>query len=167
MSETIIHKYCPGCKTTKNASDFPRHRHRKDGLGSWCKQCNNLAISQYNKTPEGRQQVNERARQYRKTAKSKAYMRDRRDRKKKQYIKCYVRDKVRASIKQGKMGKASTQRCFYYCDNQAHEYHHWHGYDKTNPLDVIALCRICHKAVHKAIVLQAKGLVYAVTNNYS
>lgn len=30
---------CVKCKTLKIANDFPGHKHKKNGLGSWCKEC--------------------------------------------------------------------------------------------------------------------------------
>ena len=35
-------KICGICKQITNFDDFKKNKQRKDGIGSWCKKCNNL-----------------------------------------------------------------------------------------------------------------------------
>ncbi len=58
---------------------------------------------------------------------------------------------VKYAVKSGKLKKAKEYKCFY-CDKQAEQRHHWHGYDNIHRLDVIPLCSKCQKSVHRALV---------------
>jgi hypothetical protein len=39
--EKVKVKYCPKCKTRRKVSEFPKNRARKDGLGQYCRECDN------------------------------------------------------------------------------------------------------------------------------
>lgn len=45
----MIKKICPNCNFCKTSNEFPKHKNRKDGMGSWCKACGKI---QYNKNKE-------------------------------------------------------------------------------------------------------------------
>jgi hypothetical protein len=46
-------KHCPRCDTIKSISDFYKNHCTKDGLSTWCRQCQNLSDSgRYNKRKE-------------------------------------------------------------------------------------------------------------------
>ena len=36
------HKFCHKCNTTKEVTNFYRNKHHSDGLGNWCKPCENV-----------------------------------------------------------------------------------------------------------------------------
>jgi len=55
---------------------------------------------------------------------------------------------VRVAIRDGKIKSAKTLKCAH-CERQACDYHHYKGYDKEHRLDVIPLCRYCHKAIER------------------
>lgn len=55
MKESILTKYCPSCKLTKQASEFHKKATGADGLQYQCKLCINAKNSARNKlVPEGR-----------------------------------------------------------------------------------------------------------------
>ena len=58
--------------------------------------------------------------------------------------KRYARRRVSWMIEKGEFKKANEHKC-YECDEQAQDYHHWKGYDKEHQIDVIPLCKKCHK----------------------
>jgi len=40
-------KICGSCKQITNFVDLKKNKQRKDGIGSWCKKCNNQSYKQY------------------------------------------------------------------------------------------------------------------------
>lgn len=58
--------------------------------------------------------------------------------------KWHARHTVNNAVRDGKLIKLSLLKC-YYCGNQAKHYHHWHGYSQKYILDVIPVCKKCHK----------------------
>lgn len=47
-------KYCPGCKETKQVTDFHKDARTKDGLRGYCKGCHLLHAKDYQALPESR-----------------------------------------------------------------------------------------------------------------
>jgi hypothetical protein len=39
--ERVKVKYCPKCKSRRKVSEFPKNRARADGLGQYCRECDN------------------------------------------------------------------------------------------------------------------------------
>lgn len=56
--------------------------------------------------------------------------------------------KVSQAIKKGELKKLSDCKCVE-CGNGATEYHHYIGYQKKNWLDVVPVCKPCHKELHQ------------------
>ena len=54
---------------------------------------------------------------------------------------------VRKGVIAGILPPIKTQQCEL-CNSQAKEYHHHLGYGYGELLEVIPLCRICHREVH-------------------
>jgi len=50
------------------------------------------------------------------------------------------------AIETGRLIKANTLKCS--CGQRAEHYHHHKGYAREHRLDVVALCRSCHKIIH-------------------
>lgn len=60
-----------------------------------------------------------------------------------------ARDAVQSAIKAGKIDKGL--RCLY-CGNPEVEHHHINGYEKERWFDIIWVCKICHKKMHRSNV---------------
>ena len=56
-----------------------------------------------------------------------------------------ARNKVNRAVAKGIIPKASSQTCAH-CGNPAKDYHHHNGYEESNWLDVVPLCKACHKS---------------------
>jgi hypothetical protein len=54
-------KFCPHCKTSKDAACFAKARNLPRGLKSWCKECNNRASRERHTLDPKRYPANERA----------------------------------------------------------------------------------------------------------
>jgi len=65
-------------------------------------------------------------------------------------LKRQAKTRVWNFIHNGRMKPASDCICFY-CHRAARDYHHYLGYERKHWLDVIPVCRICHKALGKSI----------------
>jgi len=61
-----------------------------------------------------------------------------------------AKNAVDNKVSKGLMPAASSLSCVE-CRNQAAEYHHWHGYEPEFWLDVIPVCRNCHRTIHKEL----------------
>lgn len=48
-------KICIDCKIPKEESEFHKHKASKDGLRSYCKECNKLRVRKYKKENPGKQ----------------------------------------------------------------------------------------------------------------
>ena len=100
-------------------------------------------MAAYRQTPHGKEITNEYARRYKHSQKGLETARRRR-------YKTYSPQKIRAqnavkyAVATHKIPPAKTLRCFD-CHLPAAEYHHWRGYDEINLLNVIPLCRKCHR----------------------
>lgn len=57
-----------------------------------------------------------------------------------------ARNAVYRAVKRGILSPVAELVCAW-CGEQAEEYHH-HSYEKEYQLDVISLCRSCHKLIH-------------------
>lgn len=60
------------------------------------------------------------------------------------FQKLKARSSVNVAIKKGELPRPNTLLCNY-CPNQAEDYHHHKGYAPEYWLDVIPVCKKCHK----------------------
>lgn len=141
MDKTIITKRCSKCNQIKQFSEFHKDNKNKSGYRTDCKVCNLKRVSKYHQTKQGKTT----RKQYRQTEKYKTAHRKRISRYTTRHPE---QDKARKAIKHairdGKIQKASSFKCNY-CPKQAQEYHHHKGYAKKHWLDVLPVCKICHK----------------------
>jgi hypothetical protein len=170
MNQSTL-KRCSTCGETKPVAEFHRSRSRKDGLGCQCKPCKIAAVRAYQKAnPEKRRasqrayhassvgktrrrayleanadHIRERQNAYQATPAGRA--RDARARAKKPLAVKRAHRAVRNEVEAGRLKPAREQLCT--CGRQAQELHH-PDYDR--PLYVVALCVVCHKATHRALV---------------
>jgi len=56
--------------------------------------------------------------------------------------------KVLSAVASGKLADPS-KLCCSICGHNAQEYHHPNGYDKEHSLEVVPVCIICHKKIHR------------------
>jgi len=54
---------------------------------------------------------------------------------------------VRDAIKAGKLPRPNTLQC-HYCPEKGKHYHHHKGYEPEHFLDVVAVCKKCHRKLH-------------------
>lgn len=157
MAEQIIPKRCIGCNHTKPLSEFFKNRSIKDGYSSYCKLCDKLAVRKYQKTKKGRATLREARKRYQQTKKGKAikkrYQQSKKGKatKKRFYIqninRCKATSAIQHAIKNGKLPQQNTLQC-HYCPAQAKQYHH-PSYAPKHYLNVIPICRKCHRKIHK------------------
>lgn len=53
------------------------------------------------------------------------------------------------AVRIGKMQPASYFMCAVCHVKQAQQYHHWHGYSKEHQLDVLPVCKECHRDIEE------------------
>lgn len=61
--------------------------------------------------------------------------------------KVMARRAIQIEVKARRIPPAKELPC-HYCSSQAHEYHHYKGYDQEYWFDVVPVCRKCHKLIH-------------------
>ena len=61
----VAHKFCPTCRSLKDAAEFHSNRSRRDGLMSQCRACKREARGRYERRPEVRERKRAAARRYR------------------------------------------------------------------------------------------------------
>ncbi len=120
-------KKCTFCKSSKPLSAFGKNNCRKNKYRCRCKVCRNKQNREYSHTENGRRFSNLRQKRY----------------KPKNKLKKQARNAVTCAVTVGKLHRPSVLQC-HYCLEQARQYHHWHGYEKENWLDVVPVCMPCH-----------------------
>lgn len=162
-----MEKKCAGCNQVKDFSEFGRDKGRKDGLNVYCRICVNAiskkwsqdnpdkrraSVNKWNQShvEQNRIKVKNWYRQH--PEKSNQWIKKHPEerieithRHRAKYPEKYkARSTVNNAILTGKLPCANTLTCTQ-CGNQASEYHHHNGYDSDHWLDVIPLCKACHK----------------------
>jgi 5-methylcytosine-specific restriction endonuclease McrA len=54
------------------------------------------------------------------------------------------------AIQSGKLLSANHFQCSY-CPRQAEDYHHIHGYKRKYWLDIVPICKVCHRKFDKKV----------------
>lgn len=134
-------KKCPGCKLIKPFDQFNKDRHHSNGLRSLCKECQSKANREYKSRPEVVANGNAYAQ------KNSYKYKDKRA----EWLQCNptalsAQHAVHYAVRAGKIPRASSLKCAH-CNGEAKDYHHHNGYSRGHRLDVIPLCRSCHKRV--------------------
>jgi hypothetical protein len=148
MQEETL-KACTGCGETKPLSEYFRNKASKDGHFTKCKVCYRTKQKEYESTERGlsvRRAATRKHNQKRKhTAKHKAYERARQLRRRAQEPEKYAaRTAVGNAVMLGNLPRVTQCQCDS-CGRQAEEYHHHNGYSSEHALDVVPLCRECHR----------------------
>lgn len=170
MAEQIITKSCNKCKLPKTPTEFSKSKQMKGGYRNDCKICQSKYQKEYNQTEKGRKAQKKGQKRYRQTEKCK--IRNRRynqSQKRKLARKRYqITEKYKltrknwhiqnpqykkalnaicCAVKVDKLPRINTLPC-HYCGEQAEQYHHHKGYAPEHRLDVIPLCKQCHRKIH-------------------
>lgn len=142
---------CRICGKTKAITEFVKDSTRPLGVTNECKDCKHARDAEYRSKPEVRvakcawQRSN--GHNYRgkyPAAKYKATM-DAWHMRNPDAGKAYKR--LHAAIDRGEMPRAKDCTCVR-CGNIANDYHHHNGYGRGHELDVIAICKSCHRKEH-------------------
>lgn len=155
-------KICSTCKQSKDESEFPRDKSKKDGLNSRCKACRKADWKAYLETKQGRDMIHRALARYRRTQKGKESRTRQRLSEKGKAVqfrynekrKLNNRDKagtaLHNAIRSGKIPHISTRQCLLSytgeCEGRM-EYHH-PSYAPEHWLDVIPLCKKHHVLAH-------------------
>ena len=156
----IMEKQCSKCKERKALSEFHIDKKNKDGLHCWCKVCRSACSKKYYEEKEEKLRINTRI-YYKKhskesNARNRDYYRrtqkDRLDYRKKYYKKHLKKEVanhiVSRAIESGILIRPNKcSKCNCECKPDGHH----EDYDK--PLEVIWLCKSCHKKHHSAFFL--------------
>lgn len=171
-------KYCPNCQQRKSLDNFHKNRARKDGYTSICKECKKTYQHEYFQRPhikakraETRQLPEWKAKRKEEGRKYRLEHREELKQKIKKYKERYkgryrestaesvkrwlARDPNRGkahravndAVRKGDIPHISNQSCIQ-CGQRALDYHHHKGYSPEHWLNVIPVCRNCHKAMH-------------------
>lgn len=151
-------KRCFRCKESKPFSDFGLNRRERDGFSNECKECKRERDKAYRDRPEIRIERSIYGKAYRESIAEN----DRKKYPRRNYPQCirawHARnpDAQRAyrfvdrAIKNSILQNARSVNCVM-CGRTATEYHHRNGYSDGHELDVIPLCRSCHRTEHSHI----------------
>lgn len=134
-------KICCTCKQIKPLSAFCKNRIRKDGLKNYCRICQTIHNKHYRQTKKGKITINQ--------AKKRFHIRHPERRK--------AGHAVRDAIRAGRLSRPNLLLCKG-CDKQAEQYYHYKGYAKKHWLDVIPVCKECHRKIDRPAFPLVGGL---------
>lgn len=145
-------KICSSCGETKDIGEFWRLKRSLDGMDYYCIACRKKHTKRFHITTRGKELKSRIQKRYLKnnpTRQSDYYAKIKRTEAHEAQSKAHR--KVLRMIRSGKMKKASAYLCAYHyegCTIQADDWHHHEGYAPENQLNVIPVCRSCHKTYH-------------------
>lgn len=148
-TDAVPQKQCPRCKNVYPATSeyFHKRSKNKPALETRCKTCKNASNREYNKSPAGKVSMNNAGKRYRMGDHWKEI---RREKEARYYIKSHDKKRARATVteavRKGQLPAVASLACVL-CGELAQEYHH-HSYEREYWLDVIPLCKACHRKVH-------------------
>ncbi len=151
-------KVCSKCKETKPVSSFGRSSRLPDGLRCHCKECVSASSRAYHWKHQAKQ--NAQSRRYNATHKAgrSAYnavrYRERPERAK-------ARKAVAQALKRGDIMKPSACVVCGAIDSPLRGHHH-NGYTGVNAVDVLWVCLLCHKQLHREMNRNEEQRSYAV-----
>lgn len=166
--DTIVHKQCTLCKEEKPLTDFPRNRSRKDGYEYRCKVCHNRLGKEWVSAHSEARRAIKRRNYWKNPEKENAIVKERHKRNpepmRQRAIKYGQRHPLRKqavnavnmAVASDKMPRVDTLVCAK-CEKSAKEYHHW-SYETEHWLDVVPLCRSCHRLIHTEMKREGKQL---------
>ncbi|KKM67253.1 hypothetical protein LCGC14_1473010 [marine sediment metagenome] len=156
-------KFCFSCKQVKPLSEFNKNRNRKNGHRYHCRICQHkyqreyektdkhkLYMLRYNQSEKGKAKNHRATSRYRQTDKGRLNSKKCSERYRIRYPeRIKAKDAVHNAVLADKIPCIRTRRC-YFCFEQAEQYHHYKGYKPKFWLDVIPVCKKCHRKFHPA-----------------
>lgn len=151
-------KTCSKCELEKSINDFSKNRSRPDGYAHYCKTCAHEAHGAWKKNHPTTYRAlkrkgyannpeRERGRAKEKRLRNPETEKQWHQRRRQEHpMKMHAVNAVNRAIAAGSLPHISTKQCSS-CGNQAYHYHH-HSYEQNHWLDVIPLCRSCHRLIH-------------------
>ena len=134
-------RVCTKCNVEKQLSAFHIERKGRYGRKSICKSCINAYVHTYTHSKLGRAQI----RAWRQSEAGKLAKKRQRQLEKQRYPeRVKARKQVANAVEAGLIPRVTTLRC-YVCSDDAREYHHYRGYTEKHWLDVLPVCRSCHR----------------------
>ena len=132
-------KRCRVCKVEKELGEFNKQKRNKDGLRYDCKLCEKQYKKQYYLlNREQRKQYNQRNREKINHYQNQRYHRN--------PEKDKARQKLNSAVRRGKIHKP------LYCSSCEGDKHlEAHHTDYSKPLEVLWLCRSCHRELHNRL----------------
>ena len=137
------HKECFKCKEVKELSLFYAHKGMSDGHLGKCKDCTKSDALNHRKGNLDKIRAYDRERgklEHRKKSRTEYTKR----RRKTHPLSYKAHSLVYNAIRNGKLVRPETCSC---CGTKKRILGHHHDYNK--PLEVVWLCQICHKQLHK------------------
>lgn len=154
----MLEKTCTTCGETKTVKEFRKDATRSDGYHSQCKECKSEVERVRRKIPKVKERQREHSKRHtqkyphEKTYKHREKYRETERACQKRWEATYptartAHKAVFAAIRQGQLPAVKECQCTK-CGKQAAEYHHHRGYEPEHYLDVIPLCKSCHRLEH-------------------
>ena len=139
-------KTCIKCGEEKDLSAFPKNNRSSDGRHGKCKTCTNDYLRAYRSTPEGA--AKEKERQQKRHARDRDKILARLKRHRNQHPeRTKANSAVKTALRRGELAPASACECADCRTTPAQELHH-DSYEREHWLDVVPLCRSCHRIRH-------------------
>lgn len=153
MREQIISNRCSKCKVLKAISEFHKNKSKPSGYQAWCKVCCAGYWTLYRQTPKPKAARAAYQRRYCQTAKGKAVAAAGAVRYRQRHPeRINAGTAILHAIASGRIPRPQSLPCSGGCGEQAKLYHHDNGYEPSDWLDVVAVCRECHLAAHRALI---------------
>lgn len=134
--QNALNKYRQSEKGKQHRRKYQKSKKYKEWLSKYRKSIRHVEyVQKYLQSIDGKASRRRTARNYRKNHPERAH----------------AHDAVKYAVKTGKLLSPKKFVCIYcWCEKPtiATEYHHWLGYQKQDQLNVIPVCRICHKFIH-------------------
>ena len=132
-------KQCSGCKEIKTFDEFSNSKHHKDGLHNNCRKCRKEICKKWRTNNARKKKKDDQEYRLNNPEKFRKYVekwRNNNPEKTKAHIK------VRSAIKKGLLTPTKCEKC------ESTEKIEAHHPDYAKPLEVMWLCRKCHKKIH-------------------
>lgn len=138
-------KTCSKCKQSKPLSKFYKDRQKKNGLGSWCKECAKAQVQAYRLAhPEI---IKARKKKYYQSKKGKIVSRRASRIRRQRYPQIEKAHRaINNAIRDKKLEKPTKFKCKY-CPKKAQQYHHP---DYSKPFEIEPICKKCHFILHRS-----------------
>src|SRR3990167_4269956 len=132
-------KQCRKCLVSKFLQEFYMHKQMGDGHLNICKECVKERVRNFGRSPAGREYDRER---FKKKKRKKWIIRYQRIRRAREHEKFLARGRLSRAVKIGKIIRKVCQKCG---DPKVQGHHP----DYSKPLEVIWLCGVHHRELHK------------------